>query len=30
MQKFEWNKDGTPNFGKPQGRNKPLKKPSGE
>ncbi len=30
MQKFEWNKDGTPNFGIPQGRNKPLKKPSGE
>ena len=30
MQKFTWNPDGTPNFGKPEGRYIPLKKPSGE
>ena len=30
MQKFTWNSDGTPNFGVPEGRYIPLKKPSGE
>ena len=30
MQKFKWNSDGTPNFGEPKGRKKPIKKPSGE
>lgn len=30
MQKFTWNADGTPNFGVPEGRYTPLKKPSGE
>ena len=30
MQKFKWNSDGTPDFGEPKGRKKPIKKPSGE
>jgi GH43 family beta-xylosidase len=30
MQKFSWNSDGSPNFGKPVAINTPVKKPSGE
>ncbi|HVX48507.1 MAG TPA: glycoside hydrolase family 43 protein [Chitinophagaceae bacterium] len=30
MQKFTWNKDGTPNFGAPAAINTPIQKPGGE